>query len=385
MSRRLAGAPGTFVSQGTALSPFQQDNNKDLNGSVPAHDKEWITAGPRPTGVSPQCFTPATHAPRPCGSGVIGSDRLYVTFSLFSGAGSAQIFISYSDDEGRSWSAKQYIAGTGAFCFFFGGNCRDSQGSQPTVNPTTGQLWVGFINGDTSDEDQYLVVTSTDGGQTFAPPTRVDTLYDVNEPRGVNGRSDCVARGQGSTRAVPTNSCFRFDPIMNSIVADKRGGAFADDLYVALVDNRNGTIRDSNNDVFFYKSTDGGSTWIGPTRVNNDRSERPRNRVRAGAIAAVTSRPSPAIRLCAETNWGADQFFPWITIDPKGNLNVTFHDRRARHRLADRLWCVADVEDRGGQLPRLVLGRHLQDHPDRDGEPDDDRAGARRREAVRGA
>ncbi len=93
---------------------------------------------------------------------------------------------------------------------------------------------------------------------TFDGPYRVDTLYDVNEPRGVNGRADCVARGQGSTRAVPTNSCFRVDPIMNSIVADKRGGDFADDLYVVLVDNRNGTIRDSNNDVFFYKSTDGG-------------------------------------------------------------------------------------------------------------------------------
>jgi hypothetical protein len=165
----------------------------------------------------------------------------------------------------------------------------------------------------------------------------VDTIYDVNEPRGVNGRSDCVARGQGSTRAVPTNSCFRFDPIMNSIVADKRSGAFSDDLYAVLVDNRNGTIRDSNNDVFFYKSTDGGVTWIGPTRVNNDRSEAPTNANangptnsrqgardcgrNAGTIAGTQSG-------CLEHNFGADQFFPWVTIDTKGNLNVTFHDRR---------------------------------------------------------
>ena len=165
--------------------------------------------------------------------------------------------------------------------------CQDSQGSQPTVNPTTGQLWVGFLNGDTEDEDQYLVVTSTTAVRRSRAPIRVDTIYDVNEPRGVNGRADCVARGQGSTRAVPTNSCFRFDPIMNSIVADKRGGAFADDLYVVLVDNRNGTIRDSNNDVFFYKSTDGGVTWIGPTRVNDDRSEAPTN---ANANGPTNSR-----------------------------------------------------------------------------------------------
>src|SRR6266516_234608 len=320
----VCGGAGDVRQPGDGTVNFVQDNDAALNSSVPGNDKEWITAGPRPAGVSAQCFTPFTHSAVTCGANMVGVDRLYVTYSLFSAAGSAQIFLSYSDDRGHSWSAPKYIAGSGAFCFFFGGNCRDSQGSQPTVNPTTGQLWVGFINGDTFDEDQYLVVTSTDGGNTFSAPSRVDTLYDVNEPRAVNGRTDCVARGQGSTRAVPTNSCFRFDPIMNSIVADKRGGAFANDLYVVLVDNRNGTIRDSNNDVFFYKSTDGGTTWIGPTRVNNDRSETPTNRDCGRNTNSIGGNSAN----CAEHNWGADQWFPWVTIDTRGNLNVTFHDRR---------------------------------------------------------
>src|SRR5256886_1619046 len=276
------------------------------------------TAGPRPAGVAATCFTPFTHTPTPCAAGTVGTDRLYVTYSLFSGAGSAQIFLSYSDDQARSWSAARYIAGSGPFCFFFGGNCRDSQGSQPTVNPTTGQLWVGFINGDTIDEDQYLVVTSTDGGQTFSPPSRVDTLYDVNFPRGVNGRADCVARGQGSTRAVPTNSCFRYDPIFNSIVADKRGGEFANDVYVVLADNRNGTIRDSNADIFLYKSTDGGSTWIGPSRVNNDRSDTPANRDCGRLPESIRGNAAN----CVEQNFGADQFFPFVTITNDGVLNV---------------------------------------------------------------
>jgi len=335
------GGAGDPRIPGDGTVGFIQDNDSTLNGSVPAFDKEWLTAGPRPTGVSPTCFTPLAHAVTTCNDAYIGTDRLYVTYSLFSANGSAQIFLSYSDDQARSWSPPQYIAGSGTFCAAGGrpGNaCDDSQGSQPTVNPTTGQLWVGFLNGDTEDEDQYLVVTSTDGGQTFSAPSRVDTLYDVNEPRGANGRTDCVARGQGNTRAVLTNTCFRADPIMNSIVADKRGGAFADDLYVALVDNRNGTIRDSNNDVFFYKSTDGGATWIGPTRVNNDRSEAPTAAnangdpafVRQGARDCGRNNGTIAGRQagCLEHNFGADQFFPWITIDTKGNLNVTFHDRR---------------------------------------------------------
>jgi hypothetical protein len=315
------GGPGDVRQPGDGTVGYIHDNDNALNGSVPAFDKEWITAGPRPGGVNPTCFTPLTHSPTACDASVIGTDRLYVTYSLFSANGSAEIYLSYSDDQARSWSRPTYIAGSGAFC---GGRCSDSQGSQPTVNPTTGQLWVGFINGDTVDEDQYLVVTSTDGGQTFSPPSRVDTLYDVNEPRAVNGRTDCSARGQGSTRAVVTNSCFRMDPIFNSIVADKRGGAFANDVYAVLYDNRNGTIRNSNNDAFFYKSTDGGVTWIGPTRVNNDPSTAPANRDCGRNTNSIRGNSAN----CPDVNYGADQWFPYITIDTGGNLNVSFHDRR---------------------------------------------------------
>src|SRR5436190_7358365 len=321
------GGPGDPRQPGDGTVGFIQDNDAVLNGSVPAFDKEWITSGPRPAGVTAQCFTPLTHTPQACNPNQIGSDRLYVTYSLFSGAGSAQIFLSYSDDRAHSWSVPKFIAGAAAFCApggRAGNSCADSQGSQPTVSPTTGQLWVGFLNGDTTDEDQYLVVTSKDGGQTFWPPSRVDTIYDVNGPRGVNGRADCVARGQGSTRAVPTNSCFRFDPIMNSIVADKRGGAFADDLYVVLVDNRNGTIRNSNNDAFFYKSTDGGVTWIGPTRVNNDPSTTPADRDCGRNPDSIGGNSAS----CPAAGTGNDQFFPWITLNQQGDLNVTFHDRR---------------------------------------------------------
>jgi hypothetical protein len=321
----VCGGPGDVRQPGDGTVAACETGT--VAAGCPGFDKEWITAGPRPTGVNPTCFTALQKKPTTCNADVIGTDRLYVTYSVFSAAGSAQIFLSYSDDQARSWSTPKLINGAAAFCAAGGraGNgCDDSQGSQPTVSPATGQLWVGFINGDTIDEDQYLVVTSKDGGNTFSGPVRVDTLYDVNEPRGVNGRLDCVARGQGSTRAVPTNSCFRFDPIMNSIVADKRGGAFADDLYVALVDNRNGTIRNSNNDAFFYKSTDGGLTWIGPTRVNNDRSDSPANRDCGRNTNSIRGNSAN----CPVAGNGNDQFFPWITIDTKGNLNISFHDRR---------------------------------------------------------
>jgi hypothetical protein len=151
-----------------------------------------------------------------------------------------------------------------------------------------------------------------------------------------------VARGQGSTRSVPTNSCFRFDPIMNSIVADKRGGPFADDLYVVLVDNRNGTIRNSNNDAFFYKSTDGGVTWVGPTRVNNDVSTTPANRDCGRNTNSIVGNSAN----CPAAGTGNDQFFPWITIDQRGNLNVSFHDRRndTDSPIGDGAWPLSKTE-----------------------------------------
>jgi len=321
----VCGGPGDPRYPGDGTVSFIQDNDTALNGSVPGNDKEWIAAGPRPDGIEPTCFTPLHRTPTTCT--VVGVDRLYATWSVFSANGSARILESYSDDQARSWSPPKTINGAGSFCASGGrpGNeCADSQGSQPTVNPTTGELWVGFINGDTTDEDQYLVVHSTDGGNTFSQPVRVDTLYDVNEPRGVNGRTDCTARGQGSTRAVLTNTCFRADPIFNSIVADKRGGDFADDVYVTLYDNRNGTIRSSNNDVFFYKSTDGGGTWIGPTRVNTDRSVTPANRDCGRNTNSIGGNSAN----CPAVNTGNDQFFPFVTITRRGTLNVTFHDRR---------------------------------------------------------
>ena len=168
-------------------------------------------------------------------------------------------------------------------------------------------------------------MTSKDGGTIFTGPNRVDTLYDVNEPRGVNGLDRLQRPWSGlETGPAPTNSCFRVDPIMNSIVADKRGGDFADDLYVVLVDNRNGTIRNSNNDAFFYKSTDGGVTWIGPTRVNDDPSSMPANRDCGRNPNSIRGNSAG----CPAAGTGNDQFFPWVTITSRGDLNVTFHDRR---------------------------------------------------------
>ena len=333
------GGPGDPRQPGDGTVAFTPENEatppfgSSANFSVTFNDKEFITAGPRPTGVDPHCYRPVSKAvlnpgDAGCPAANIGPDRLYVTWTRFTNPVGTPGFItdskiveSHSDDMGRSWSPQQVINGSAAFCTgsFAGGTaCDDNQFSVPTVNPTTGHLWVAFENFDTIDENQWLVVRSNNGGATYTAPTYVTTAYDVN----LRLKADCVARG--ASRVHLTNSCFRI-PMTGAIVADKRGGAFADDLYLVMEDNRNGTRDSTNSDVFFFKSIDGGLNWIGPTRVNDDSSVSPANR----DCGRNPGGPEPLQPACpAGVNTGNDQFWPWIDLNDDGDLNVVFKDRR---------------------------------------------------------
>jgi hypothetical protein len=337
------GLPGDPRQPGDGVVSFQQDADGVPDGSISIDDKEYIAAGPRPQGVQPQCFT-AAHAPVACNPAQVGVDRIYVTWTRFEtlffdppGAFfiiSAKIQLSYSDDQGRSWSPRKTISGSAPFCTFaFAGEglCDDNQWSTPTVHPKTGLLGVAFENFNTPDENQFLFVRSEDGGETFEGPFFVTPVFDVNFPRSGATRTDCDLRGQEFLRIVYTNSCFRSNPGGN-VVIDRRGGAFADDLYLIMSDNRNGTIGSSNSDIFLFKSLDGGTSWIGPTRVNDDRSDLGTTLRDCGRFIAEDpvgfffGTPETAAECLG--NFGNDQWWPWVEINNFGHLNIVFHDRR---------------------------------------------------------
>jgi hypothetical protein len=337
------GGPGDPRQPGDGTVAFQFENlprppqGNEANFSVTFHDKEYIAAGPRPTGVGAVCFAPETKTPIPAGSpgcpeSIIGPDRVYVTWTAFNNpvgtpgfVVSSTIEVSYSDDRGRSWSPRRTINGTAPFCTgAFAGptRCDDNQFSVPTVSPHTGHVYVAFENFDTPDENQWLLVRSRDGGSTWEGPFFVTPAFDVN----FRARADCVARGAGNTAL--TNSCFRI-PQTGAVVVDKRGGAFADDLYLVMSDNRNGTRENTNTDVFFFKSIDGGSNWIGPTRVNDDASTAPANRD-CGRAGQPTCPPG--------VTTGNDQWWPWLDINENGDLNVAFKDRRLDVASVEHEW-----------------------------------------------
>ena len=249
------------------------------------NDKEWITTDNFPS------------------SPFYG--RTYLTWTAFLSTNGvtleSPIWEAHSDDGGFSWSAPQEISGSSAaLCTFQAegpsGECDEDQFSVPSVGPD-GTVSVSFVNdqnealwepGEVFD-NQYLLVTSSDGGVTWSAPGFIVDREDGSRDFPLNVRG----------RATLTNYQVRV-PEAGNIVADPtRPGR----LYFAFYDNRNG-LHDvdnpvTNTDVFIVRSTNGGSSWSAPSQVNPPDS---------GA--------------------GNDQWFPWVDVSAvDGTVGVLYNDR----------------------------------------------------------
>ncbi|MEJ7652943.1 MAG: hypothetical protein WKH64_06190 [Chloroflexia bacterium] len=223
----VCGGNGDPRKPGDGVLNFNQDNNTVADGSVPFNDKEYIAAGPRPSGVSPQCFAPITKRVRTCASNAVGVDRVYVTWSLFNTFASidtanVNIVLSYLTI-GASRGRRRRSSAARRLCLSFptpaqANRCNLNQFSVPTVHPTTGALYVGFENFNTPDENEYLVTRSLNGGQTFIAPASLprSTMLTTQQPAtarratatdrtatsAVNAGVMCSpTRASGSTRA----------------------------------------------------------------------------------------------------------------------------------------------------------------------------------------
>jgi hypothetical protein len=248
------------------------------------HDKEWMTAGPRPAGAP---LAPGTD------QGHVSVDRLYVTWTKFDsgpdGTSSVDspIVISYSDDQGRHWTPMREISGSAAFCNVQNGDqdgnaCDEDQFSVPVVDHRTGTLYVAFQNFNTNstEKSRYVVIASTDGGVTFSSPSFVSDVFDGSSKYPICAGSQTL-----------DFMCARIDAAGN-IDIDQRTGR----LYITFADNRNGTAADTNNDVFVTSSGNGGRSWSKPLNLTENSVD--------------------------------DQIFPWLSVTPDGVVAVAYFDRR---------------------------------------------------------
>ncbi|MGV6829412.1 MAG: GEVED domain-containing protein [Flavobacteriales bacterium] len=150
-----------------------------------------------------------------------------------------------------------------------------------------------------SDETAIGFAKSTDGGQTYTTGVRA-----ITNIKGI--------RTSETSKDQRVNS-------FPSMAVDISGGPNDGALYVVWTNiGEPGTNSGTNRSVYMAKSTDGGSSWATPVRVNQ----------------------GPFID-------GKTSYFPWITCDPEsGVLSVIFYDDRDVSSTQCETW-VANSYDGG--------------------------------------
>jgi hypothetical protein len=251
----IGGLPGDWldriVVQKSTDGGVTWDDGVGVGLNWPKHqDKEWLSAD-------------LTNSPY--------RNNLYLAWTEFDDlwapepADSSRIVASRSADHGATWTTPVRVSELGGLCY---DDDDTVEGAVPAVGPN-GEVYLSWAGHELIFFDKSL-----DGGVTWGTDAVVTT-----QPGGWNFDIPGIYRCNG----FPITLC------------DVSNSPYRGHVYIVFSDQRNGL---DDTDVFFVKSTDGGSTWTSP--------------------AQVIEESSPA-----------HQFFPWATIDPvTGIVYVVFYDRR---------------------------------------------------------
>lgn len=197
--------------------------------------------------------------------------RSYVVWSRFTAA-APPIAVSYTTNGGVSWTAAADINVSASGHY--------SQGCDIRVGPN-GEVyvvWAAPILGSPYYEDFAGFAKSTNGGVTW---TVTNNAYDMNGIRGTFT----------SKAGIRVNGFPRID-------VDRSGGVRNGWIYV-VASEKNLAPAGTDPDVILHKSTNGGLTWSGGIRVNQD-----------------------------ALNNGKYQWFPAVRVDESGGVNIVYYDDR---------------------------------------------------------
>ncbi|MES2704393.1 MAG: T9SS type A sorting domain-containing protein [Bacteroidota bacterium] len=200
------------------------------------------------------------------------TNELYVTWTRFDEYGttdptdSSNIFFSKSADKGETWSPAVRLNKVA-------GDCVDDDFTVEGAVPAVGKNGELFVAWDAKNE--ILFDRSYDNGATW----QHEDIKAADMPSGWAYDIPGINRCNG----------------LSFIACDLSNSAYAGTLYINWSDQRNGP---DNTDVWLCRSTDSGSTWSAPVKVNDDGGSR-------------------------------HQFMSSMTVDPSnGFIYVLFYDRR---------------------------------------------------------
>lgn len=220
--------------------------------------------------------------------------RIYVTSTKFNDV-DGPIVVIWSDD-GITWTEAQ--VSTGTCCY---------QAANPIV-ADDGTLYIAYqwYEDYCNNNVQLKIRRSADGGASFGPETNISGAPVI--PSGLidptctfTGRQYLLANGSNIEvrhRTFAVLAVNHDDP--NQVYAVWSDGRWG--TAYSWTDPDNGISYSGRHaDIAASTSVDGGLTWSGAVRVNDD---------------ADPSR---------------DQFFPWVAAGPNGLLAVSYLDRRAEY------------------------------------------------------
>ncbi|MBI5216969.1 MAG: choice-of-anchor D domain-containing protein [Ignavibacteriae bacterium] len=197
--------------------------------------------------------------------------RVYATWSDFSQS-LPPTAVSYSSDDGATWSAYQIIH-TG-----LSGHYDQGVNGVVGVDGTAYIFWQNPVAGSPYTGDFVGMGKSTNGGATW---TVTPNIYDCNGIRGTISQKASIR-----TNDFPSTGI------------DKTNGARRGWIY-SVTAEKNLAPAGSDPDIVLHRSTDGGTTWSAGIRVNQD-----------------------------ALNNGKIQYMPWLVVDDAGAVNVIFYDDR---------------------------------------------------------
>ena len=234
--------------------------------SPQAQDKEWLAVD---------------HSQSPYRGTIYATWTEFDSYGSSNQSDSSRIRFSKSTDLGLTWSNTKVISDVS-------GNCIDSdhttEGAVPCVGPN-GEIYVAWAG-----PAGIVLDRSFDGGETWGPDIFVSDMP---------GGWDFDVSGIYRCNGMPITMC------------DISNSPYRGHVYVVWSDQRNGA---TNTDIFMAKSTNGGTSWTAPIKVNDDNTTR-------------------------------HQFFVWSTIDPlTGHLWFVFYDRRNTTGAATDVFCAKSTD-----------------------------------------
>ena len=218
----------------------------------------------------------------------------WTRFELFS-SNDANVEIARSSNNGASWASPINVSSS----------LPAPNDLNQGVNLSTGPngevyaIWAVYENTNVLDEKAIGFNKSLNGGASFGTASKI-----ISNIKGI--------RNVGVSKNMRVNSFPSMD-------VDISGGANNGNIYVVWANvGTPGTNSGTNKSVYIIKSSNGGSSWSSPVKVNQGPFQN-----------------------------GKEAFFPWISCDPvTGFLYVIFYDDRNTSASSCEAW-VAISEDAG--------------------------------------